>query len=302
MKEVVIASAARTPVGSFNGALSGVTADYLGEVAIRGALERAGVEGKDVDEVIMGQILTAGGGQNPARKAARNAGCGDETPAWGMNQLCGSGLRAVALGYQHIAMGDNDIMVCGGQESMSLAPHVMHLRNGVKMGDAKMLDTMLSDGLIDTFHGYHMGVTAENVAEKWQITRDVQDAFAAASQNKAEAAQKAGKFKDEIVPVTIKGRKGDTIVEQDEYIKEGVTAEQPRQVARSLQRKKTANCNRRNASGSNDGASGSRRESKEEAEKRGIKPLATIKKLGQHGPRSGKSMGAGQSRVRKKLR
>lgn len=276
MTEVVIASAARTPVGSFNGALSGVTADYLGEIAIRGALERAGVDGKDVDEVIMGQILTAGGGQNPARKAARNAGCSDETPAWGMNQLCGSGLRAVALGYQHIAMGDNTIMVCGGQESMSQAPHVMHLRNGVKMGDAKMLDTMLSDGLMDTFHGYHMGVTAENVAEKWQITRDTQDAFAAASQNKAEAAQKAGKFKDEIVPVTIKGRKGDTVVENDEYIKEGVTAESLGKL-RAVFKKEDGTVTAGNASGINDGAAAVVLMSKEEADKRGIKPLATIK-------------------------
>ncbi len=276
MTEVVIASAARTPVGSFNGSLSGVTADYLGEVAIRGALERAGVDGKDVDEVIMGQILNAGAGQNPARKAACNAGCSNETPAWGMNQLCGSGLRAVALGYQHIAMGDNTIMVCGGQESMSQAPHVMHLRNGTKMGDSKMLDTMLSDGLMDTFHGYHMGVTAENVAEKWQITRDTQDAFAAASQNKAEAAQKAGKFKDEIVPVTIKGRKGDTVVEADEYIKEGVTAESLAKL-RAVFKKEDGTVTAGNASGINDGAAAVVLMSKEEADKRGITPMATIK-------------------------
>ena len=275
MQEVVIASAARTPVGSFNGALSGVSAHYLGEVAIKGALERAGVDGKDVDEVIMGQILSAGQGQNPARQAARNAGCGDETPAWGMNQLCGSGLRAVALGYQHIAMGDNKIMVCGGQESMSQAPHVMHLRNGTKMGDGKMLDTMLSDGLMDAFHGYHMGNTAENVAEKWQITRDTQDAFAAASQNKAEAAQKAGKFKDEIVPVTIKGRKGDTIVEEDEYIKSGVTAESLGGLRTVFKKDGTVTAG--NASGINDGAAAVVLMTKEEAEKRGITPLATIK-------------------------
>ncbi len=276
MTEVVIASAARTPVGSFNGSLAGVSAHYLGEVAIKAALERAGVDGKDVDEVIMGQILSAGAGQNPARQAARNAGCSDETPAWGMNQLCGSGLRAVALGYQHIAMGDNTIMVCGGQESMSQAPHVMHLRNGTKMGDSKMLDTMLSDGLMDAFHGYHMGTTAENVAEKWQITRDTQDAFAAASQNKAEAAQKAGKFKDEIAPVTIKGRKGDTVVSEDEYIKPGVTAEGLGKL-RTVFKKEDGTVTAGNASGINDGAAAVVLMSKEEADKRGITPLATIK-------------------------
>ncbi len=275
MTEVVIASAARTPVGSFNGALSGVTAHYLGEVAIKGALERAGVDPKDVDEVIMGQILTAGQGQNPARQAARNAGLPDETSAWGINQLCGSGLRAVALGYQHIAMGDNDIMVCGGQESMSQAPHCQTMRNGQKMGDIKLLDTMLADGLMDAFHGYHMGNTAENVAEKWQITRSDQDSFAAASQNKAEAAQKAGKFKDEIVPVTIKGRKGDTVVEDDEYIKAGVTAEGLGGLRTVFKKDGTVTAG--NASGINDGAAAVVLMSKEEADKRGITPLATIK-------------------------
>lgn len=276
MTEVVIASAARTPVGSFNGSLSGVSAHYLGEVAIKAALERAGVDGKDVDEVIMGQILTAGQGQNPARQAARNAGCADETPAWNINQLCGSGLRAVALGYQHIAMGDNDIMVCGGQESMSQAPHCQNMRTGQKMGDMKLLDTMLSDGLMDAFHGYHMGVTAENVAEKWQITRDTQDAFAAASQNKAEAAQKAGKFQDEIAPVTIKGRKGDTVVEADEYIKEGVTAEGLGKL-RAVFKKEDGTVTAGNASGINDGAAAIVMMSKAEADKRGIAPMATIK-------------------------
>ena len=275
MQEVVIASAARTPVGSFNGSLSGVTAHYLGEVAIKGALERAGVDPKDVDEVIMGQILTAGQGQNPARQAARNAGLPDETAAWGINQLCGSGLRAVALGYQHVAMGDNAIMVCGGQESMSQAPHCQTMRNGQKMGDIKLLDTMLSDGLMDAFHGYHMGNTAENVAEKWQITRNDQDSFAAASQNKAEAAQKAGKFKDEIVPVTIKGRKGDTIVEEDEYIKAGVTAESLGGLRTVFKKDGTVTAG--NASGINDGAAAVVLMSKAEAEKRGIEPLATIK-------------------------
>jgi len=276
MQEVVIAAAARTPVGSFNGSLSGVSAHYLGEVAIRGALERAGVDAADVDEVIMGQILTAGQGQNPARQAARNAGLPDETSAWGINQLCGSGLRAVALGYQHIAMGDNAIMVCGGQESMSQAPHCQAMRNGQKMGDIKLLDTMLSDGLMDAFHGYHMGNTAENVAEKWQITRDDQDSFAAASQNKAEAAQKDGKFKDEIVPVTIKGRKGDTIVEEDEYIKAGVTADGLGKL-RTVFKKEGGTVTAGNASGINDGAAAVVLMSKEEAEKRGIEPLATIK-------------------------
>ncbi len=275
MQEVVIAAAARTPVGSFNGALSGVPAHYLGEVAIKGALERAGVDPKDVDEVIMGQILTAGQGQNPARQAARNAGLADETAAWGINQLCGSGLRAVALGYQHIAMGDNDIMVCGGQESMSQAPHCQHLRSPTKMGDATLTDTMLSDGLMDAFHGYHMGTTAENVAEKWQITRDDQDSFAAASQNKAEAARKEGRFKDEIVPVTIKGRKGDTVVEEDEYIKEGVTAEGLGGLRTVFKKDGTVTAG--NASGINDGAAAVVLMSREEAEKRGIEPLATIR-------------------------
>ncbi|RME63907.1 MAG: acetyl-CoA C-acetyltransferase, partial [Alphaproteobacteria bacterium] len=216
MSKVVIASAARTPVGSFNGTLSSVPAHYLGEVAIRGALERAQVAPGEVSEVIMGQILTAGQGQNPARQASINAGLPVEVPAWGVNQLCGSGLRAVALGYQAIMNGDSAIVVAGGQESMSQAPHAAHLRNGKKMGPLEFTDTMLKDGLWDAFHGYHMGNTAENVAEKWQITREDQDAFAVASQNKAEAAQKAGRFKDEIVPVTIKGRKGDTVVEEDE--------------------------------------------------------------------------------------
>lgn len=275
MQEVVIAAAARTPVGSFNGSLSGVPAHYLGEVAIRGALERAGVDAADVDEVIMGQILTAGQGQNPARQAARNAGLPDETAAWGINQLCGSGLRAVALGYQHIAMGDNTIMVCGGQESMSQAPHCQAMRNGTKMGDIKLLDTMLSDGLMDAFHGYHMGNTAENVAEKWQITRDDQDAFAAASQNKAEAAKKEGRFKDEIVPVTIKGRRGDTVVSEDEYIKEGVTAEGLGGLRTVFKKDGTVTAG--NASGINDGAAAVVMMSKAEAEKRGITPLATIK-------------------------
>src|SRR5215203_6859739 len=213
--DIVIVSAARTPVGAFNGALSGLPAHELGKVAIQEVLKRAGVEGGRVSEVIMGQILTAGQGQNPARQASINAGIPVESPAWGVNQLCGSGLRAVALGYQAILNGDSEIVVAGGQESMSMAPHVAHLRNGTKMGSLELVDTMLRDGLLDAFQGYHMGTTAENVASRWQLTREDQDRFAVASQNKAEAAQKAGKFKDEIAPVTIKSRKGDMTVDAD---------------------------------------------------------------------------------------
>src|SRR4051794_38106590 len=223
MTDIVIVGAARTPVGAFNSAFANTPAHDLGKVAISEALSRAKVSGEEVDEVILGQILTAGQGQNPARQAAMAAGVPQEKTAWGLNQLCGSGLRAVALGMQQIANGDASIIVAGGQESMSLAPHVAHLRGGTKMGDMKFLDSMLKDGLLDAFHGYHMGNTAENVATKWQITREEQDAFAAASQNKAEAAQKAGRFKDEIVPVTIASRKGDIVVDQDEYIRPGTT-------------------------------------------------------------------------------
>src|SRR5246500_1789488 len=215
--DVVIVSAARTPVGSFNGVFATLPAHDLGAVAIKAALERAGVEGARVSEVIMGQILTAGQGQNPAREASIAAGIPVETPAWGVNQLCGSGLRSVALGYQAILNGDSDIVVAGGQESMSMAPHCAYLRNGVKMGNFDMVDTMIRDGLWDAFNGYHMGTTAENVAKQWQITRQQQDEFAVGSQQKAEAAQKAGKFKDEITPVTVKGRKGDAVVDTDEY-------------------------------------------------------------------------------------
>ena len=216
---IVIVSAARTPVGSFNGALSSVVASYLGTVALKAAMERAKVEAAEVDEVILGQVLAAGQGQNPARQAAVNAGIPVASPAWSMNQLCGSGLRAVALGMQQIANGDANIVAAGGMESMSKAPHVAHLRDGVKMGDWALVDTMIKDGLWDAFNGYHMGTTAENVARQWQITRDMQDALAVGSQNKAEAAQAAGKFKDEICPVTIAGRKGDVVVSDDEYIK-----------------------------------------------------------------------------------
>src|SRR4051794_11612312 len=223
--DIVIVSAARTPVGAFNGAFANLPAHELGKTAIKAALDRAGVEAGRVSEVIMGQILTAGQGQNPARQASISAGIPVESPAWGVNQLCGSGLRAVALGYQAILQGDSDIVVAGGQESMSMAPHCQHLRNGVKMGAFEMIDTMIKDGLWDAFNGYHMGNTAENIAKQWQITRAQQDEFAVASQNKAEAAQKAGKFKDEIVPVTVSSRKGDIIVDTDEYPKAGVTVE-----------------------------------------------------------------------------
>ena len=223
--DIVIVGAARTPVGAFNGAFASLPAHELGKVAIKEALKRAGVDAPKVSEVIMGQILTAGQGQNPARQASIAAGIPVESPAWGVNQLCGSGLRAVALGYQAILNGDSEIVVAGGQESMSQAPHCAHLRDGMKMGDLKMIDTMIKDGLWDAFNGYHMGNTAENVAKQWQITRQQQDEFAVGSQNKAEAAQKAGKFKDEIVPVTIKTRKGDIVVDTDEYPKHGTTME-----------------------------------------------------------------------------
>src|ERR1700756_57852 len=221
--DIVIVSAARTPVAAFNGVFGSLPAHELGKVAIKAALERAGVEGGQVSEVILGQILSAGQGQNPARQASLAAGIPVESPAWGVNQLCGSGLRTVALGYQAILNGDSDIVVAGGQESMSMAPHCQHLRQGVKMGAFEMIDTMIKDGLWVAFNGYHMGNTAENVAKQWQITRQQQDEFAVASQNKAEAAMKAGKFKDEIVPVTIKSRKGDIVVDTDEYPKAGVT-------------------------------------------------------------------------------
>jgi acetyl-CoA C-acetyltransferase len=271
---IVIASAARTPVGSFNGALASLPAHELGKTAIQGALKRAGVEAGDVSEVIMGQILAAGAGQNPARQASIGAGIPVDAPAWGMNQLCGSGLRAVALGAQQIQDGSASIVVAGGQESMSQAPHVMHLRDGVKMGDAKLIDTMIKDGLWDAFNGYHMGTTAENVARQWQISRDEQDKFAVASQNKAEAAKKAGKFKDEIVPVTIKSRKGDVVVADDEYIKDGVTLEQVSKLRPAFDKEGTVTAG--SASGINDGAAAVVLMSLEEAKKRGIKPLARI--------------------------
>ena len=271
---IVIASAARTAVGSFNGAFATVPAHELGATAISGALERAGVEPADVDEVIMGQILQAGEGQNPARQAAMKAGVPQEATAWGLNQLCGSGLRAVAVGMQQIATGDADIVVAGGQESMSMAPHVAHMRLGQKMGDLKMIDSMIKDGLTDAFYGYHMGNTAENVAERWQLTREDQDQFAVASQNKAEAAQKAGRFKDEIVPFTVKTRKGETVVKDDEYIRHGASMEQMGKLRPAFNKEGTVTAG--NASGINDGAAAVVLMSESEAEKRGIKPLAKI--------------------------
>ncbi len=274
MTDIVIASAARTPVGSFNGSLSGVSAHYLGQVAILEAMKRANVAPGDVDEAILGQILTAGQGQNPARQAAVGAGIPVEKTAYGINQLCGSGLRAVALGFQAIKCGDSNIVVAVGQESMSQAPHAMYLRGGTKMGSAEMVDTMIKDGLWDAFHGYHMGTTAENVAQKWQITREEQDKFAMASQNKAEAAQKAGKFKDEIAPVTIKGRKGDVVVSDDEYPKHGTTLDTLTKLRPAFDKNGTVTAG--NASGINDGAAALILMTAKEAEKRGVKPLARI--------------------------
>ncbi|MEC9267615.1 MAG: acetyl-CoA C-acetyltransferase [Pseudomonadota bacterium] len=274
MTDIVIAGAARTPVGSFNGALSGVAASYLGTVAIKEALSRAGVAPEDVDEVILGQILTAGTGQNPARQAAIDAGIPYEKTAYQMNQLCGSGLRAVALGMQSILTGDASIVVAGGQESMSQAPHCAHLRNGQKMGDLSFVDTMIKDGLWCAFNGYHMGNTAENVARQWQLTREEQDEFAVASQNKAEAAQKAGKFKDEIAPVTIKTRKGEVIVSDDEYPKHGTTIDNLAKLRPAFDKEGTVTAG--NASGINDGASTVVLMSADEASKRGITPLARI--------------------------
>ncbi len=274
MTEVVIAGAVRTPVGSFNGSLSVLPAHELGAIAIGEALSRAKVDPKEVSEVIMGQILSAGAGQNPARQAAISAGIPVESTAYGINQLCGSGLRTVALGSQAILTGDSSIVVAGGQESMSQSPHVMHLRNGVKMGNGELIDTMIKDGLWDAFNGYHMGTTAENVAEKFQLTRDDQDAFAAASQNKAEAAMNDGRFKDEIVPVTIKTRKGETVVDTDEYPKAGVTAEGLGKLRAAFSREGTVTAG--NASGINDGAAAVVLMSAEEAQKRGVEPLARI--------------------------
>jgi acetyl-CoA C-acetyltransferase len=272
---VVIASAARTPVGSFNGSLATLPGHELGKIAITAALERAGVQPSDVSEVILGQVLTAGQGQGPARQASIAAGIPVDTPAWSVNQICGSGLRAVALGMQQIQTGDASIVVAGGQESMSRSMHASHMRDGTKMGDVKFIDTMVKDGLWDAFNNYHMGTTAENVAKQWQVTRAEQDAFAAASQNKAEAARKAGKFKDEIAPVTIKGKKGDVIIDADEYIKEGVTAESISKLRPAFDPKE-GSVTAANASGINDGAAAVVLMTADEAKKRGVKPLARI--------------------------
>jgi acetyl-CoA C-acetyltransferase len=282
MSEIVIASAARTAVGSFNGSLATVPAHDLGAIAIREALKRGGVEPGDVSEVIMGQILTAGQGQGPARQAAIKAGVPNEASAWSVNMMCGSGLRAVALGYQAIATGDSKIVVAGGQESMSLAPHCAHLRGGVKMGAAEFVDTMIKDGLWDAFNGYHMGNTAENVAKKWDISRQQQDEFAAASQQKAGKAQADGKFKDEIVQVVIKGRKGDTVFEQDEFVRADTTVEKLAGLRPAFQ-PKDGTVTAGNASGINDGAAALVLMTAKEAERRGIKPLARIASFAQAG-------------------
>ncbi|NQU59633.1 MAG: acetyl-CoA C-acetyltransferase [Rhodospirillales bacterium] len=274
MSDIVIAAAARTPIGAFLGGLSSVSAAYLGQVAIEEALKRAGVEPGDVDEAIMGQVLTATCGQNPARQAALGAGIPADKTAVTINQVCGSGLRAVAMGYQAIKAGDSAIVVAGGQESMSQSPHAANLRLGQKMGDLKYIDTMIKDGLWCASNGYHMGNTAENVAKQWQITREQQDEFAVASQNKAEEAQKAGKFKDEIVPVTIKGRKGDTIVDTDEYPRHGATIESMTKLRPAFD--KEGSVTAANASGINDGGAATVLMTSEEAAKRGITPLARI--------------------------
>jgi len=272
--DIVIVGAARTAVGAFNGAFASLPAHELGKVAVKEALKRAGVEAPKVSEVILGQILTAGQGQNPARQASIAAGIPVESPAWGVNQLCGSGLRAVALGYQAILNGDSEIVVAGGQESMSQAPHCAHLRDGTKMGDLKMVDTMIKDGLWDAFHGYHMGNTAENIAKQWQITRQQQDEFAVGSQNKAEAAQKAGKFKDEIVPVTIKTRKGEVVVDADEYPKHGTTMDSIGKLRPAFDKEGSVTAG--NASGINDGAAAVVLMKASQAQKEGRPVLARI--------------------------
>jgi acetyl-CoA C-acetyltransferase len=278
---IVIASAARTPVGSFNGSLSSLSGHELGKIAIKAAIERAGLQPGDVSEVILGQVLTAGQGQNPARQASIAAGVPVDSPAWGINQVCGSGLRAIALGAQQIQSGAATIVVAGGQESMSQSQHAAHLRNGTKMGGLDLVDTMIKDGLWDAFNGYHMGATAENVARQWQITREDQDKYAVASQNKAEAAKKAGKFKDEIVPVTIKGKKGDTVVADDEYIRDGATLESLTKLRPAFDKAGTVTAG--NASGINDGAAAVVLMTAAEAKKRGIEPLARIVSWAQAG-------------------
>ncbi|UYV38669.1 acetyl-CoA C-acetyltransferase [Rhodobacteraceae bacterium D3-12] len=274
MTNVVIASAARTPVGSFTGSFANTPAHDLGAAVLKELVARAGIDASEVSETILGQVLTGGQGQNPARQAHVNAGLPIESAAWGINQVCGSGLRAVALAAQHIQLGDADIVAAGGQENMSLSPHVAHLRAGTKMGDVKYIDSMIRDGLWDAFNGYHMGQTAENVAEKWQINREQQDEFAVASQNKAEAAQKAGKFADEIVPFIVKTRKGEITVDADEYIRHGATMEAMQKLRPAFT--KDGSVTAANASGLNDGAAGALLMSAANAEKRGIQPLARI--------------------------
>ncbi len=274
MTNVVIASAARTPVGSFSGSFANTPAHDLGTAMLEALVERAGVDKDEVSETILGQVLTAGQGQNPARQAHINAGLPKESAAWGINQVCGSGLRSVALGAQHIMLGDASIVATGGQENMSLSPHAQAIRAGQKMGDLKFIDTMIKDGLWDAFNGYHMGQTAENVAEQWQIGREQQDEFALASQNKAEAAQNAGKFDDEIVAYTVKTRKGDIVVDKDEYIRHGATIESMQKLRPAFAKEGSVTAG--NASGINDGAAGALLMSADEAEKRGIEPLARI--------------------------
>ncbi len=274
MTNVVIASAARTAVGSFSGAFANTPAHDLGAAVLEAVVSRAGVEKGEVSETILGQVLTAAQGQNPARQAHIRAGLPQESAAWSINQVCGSGLRAVALGAQHIMLGDASIVAAGGQENMSLSPHAAPMRAGTKMGDMALIDTMIKDGLWDAFHGYHMGQTAENVAQQWQISREMQDEFAVASQNKAEAAQKAGRFADEIIPFIIKGRKGDVTVDQDEYIRHGATIESVAKLRPAFA--KDGSVTAANASGLNDGAAAVLLMSAEEAEHRGIEPLARI--------------------------
>ena len=302
--DIVIVAARRTPVGSFNGALSSLPAHELGAIAIRAALDDAGVDAADVDEVILGQVLQAGAGQGPARQAAVKAGVPVESPAWSLNQLCGSGLRAVALGYQQIAQGDAAIVVCGGQESMSQAPHAQNLRSGQKMGDLALVDTMIKDGLWDAFHGYHMGQTAENIASRWQITREDQDKFAVASQNKAEAAQKAGKFDGQIASVTIKGRKGDVVVDKDEYIRAGSTYEAMSGLKPAFNKEGSVTAG--NASGLNDGAAAivlDDRRGSQETGRRAPRPHRFLGQRGRgarnhgHGADPGLEKGAGESRL-----
>ncbi|WP_339859807.1 acetyl-CoA C-acetyltransferase [Thalassospira alkalitolerans] len=275
MTDVVIVAAARTPIGAFSGTLANTPANELGTIAIKAALERSGVEASDIDEVIFGQVLTGGTGQNPARQAAIGAGIPDSATAFVINQVCGSGLRTVALAAQQIMTGDAKIVIAGGQENMSIAPHVANLRAGHKMGDVKFIDSMIKDGLWCAFNGYHMGNTAENVANKWQISREEQDAFAAASQNKAEAAQKSGRFKDEIAPVTISSRKGDIVFDTDEYPRHGATLEGMAKLRPAFDKEGTVTAG--NASGINDGAAALIVMSADEAAKRGLTPLATIK-------------------------